>query len=313
MNLSIVYLTSRKQSCVEWFVDSLHRQAAHVSDLNIQLVFVDTRLWYDGEPRRQEFIDAVAGRFDFVHTPPKDTVWQGPRKLTQEDYFCASSARNTGCMHAKHEYLLFVDDLSVLMPGWLGNAMHAAKEGYVVCGAYKKVFNLVVEDGVAVSYDENPKGVDSRLQFGSYEGIIPWYGNALYGCSFGCPTESFLTVNGFDELLDGQGGEDTDFGLRLERAGNKIYYNINMMTLESEELHGQLPVMKRIIKKAADGGLDASWVCLNRVQQETTRIRPMQELYELREERARVLAGEQPTFINAPQHHWFDGMALSEM
>jgi hypothetical protein len=216
-------------------------------------------------------------------------------------------------MHAKHEYLLFVDDLSVLMPGWLGNAMHAAKEGYVVCGAYKKVFNLVVEDGVAVSYDENPKGVDSRLQFGSPEGIIPWYGNALYGCSFGCPTESFLTVNGFDELLDGQGGEDTDFGLRLERAGNKIYYNINMMTLESEELHGQLPVMKRIIKKAADGGLDASWVCLNRVQQETHRIRPMQELYELREERARVLAGEQPTFINAPQHHWFDGMALSEM
>jgi hypothetical protein len=312
MNLSIVYLTSRKQSCVEWFVDSLHRQAAHVTDRKIQLVFVDTRLWYDGEPRRQEFIDAVAGRFDFTHTPPKDTVWQGPRKLTQEDYFCASSARNTGCMYAKHEYLLFVDDLSVLMLGWLDNAMHAAANGYVVCGAYKKVKNLDVQDGVAVGYEEFPAGVDSRWGYGSNKGLVKWYGSALYGCSFGCPTELFLKVNGFDELLDGQGGEDYDFGVRVERAGGKVFYNRNMLTLESEELHAQHPVMKRIIK-GTPGQNDASQICLRRLIEETSRYTPMLVLYDLRSERESVLSGGRPSFFDDPKVHWYDSQPLSEM
>jgi hypothetical protein len=312
MNLSIVYLTSRKQSCVQWFVDSLHRQTPHVADINIQLVFVDTRIWYDGEPRRKEFANAVAGRFDFTHTPPKDTVWQGPRRLTTQDYFCASSARNTGCMYAKHEYLLFVDDLSVLMPGWLENALHAAENGYVVCGAYKKVKKLVVEDGIATSYEEFAGGIDSRWSMGSPSGIVKWTGSALYGCSFGCPTDGFLRVNGFDEMLDGQSGEDYDFGIRIERAGYSVFYNRNMLTLESEELHGQLPVMKRVIKHK-EGSPDASVICLNRVLNETQRIRTMQEYYDLATERQLVLAGSEPTFINAPQHHWFDGMPLSEM
>jgi len=312
MRISIIYLTSRKQSCVEWFVDSLHRQLAEHPDTEIQLVFVDTRLWYDGEARKQEFADAVAGRFDFVHTPPKDTVWQGPRRLTTQDYFCASSARNTGCMYAKHDYLLFVDDLSVLMPGWLTNALHAACNGYVVCGAYKKVRNLKVENGIAVSYEEHAGGIDSRLGMGSPHGIVPWHGSALYGCSFGLPTEAFLTVGGFDELLDAQGGEDYDFGIRIERAGFKLFYNVNMMTFESDELHGQLPVMKRIIK-AKEGQLDASWICLNRVTNETQRITPMQQHYNLRDERNNVLAGGEPTYFGIPEHHWYDGQPLNEM
>lgn len=312
MRISIIYLTSRKQSCVEWFVDSLYQQLSEHIDTEIQLVFVDTRLWYDGEARKQEFADAVNGRFDFVHTPPKDTVWQGPKRLTTQDYFCASSARNTGCMYAKHDYLLFVDDLSVLMPGWLTNALHAAANRYIVCGAYKKVKSLNIENGTVVSYDAFAGGIDSRWSMGSPYGIVPWTGSALYGCSFGCPTEGFLAVNGFDELLDGQAGEDYDFGIRIERAGYKVFYNRNMLTLESEELHGQLPVMKRIIK-VKEGSPDASVICLNRAVNETQRIRTMQEYYDLRSERERVLAGEQPTFIKAPEHHWYDGQPLCEM
>jgi len=311
MNLSIIYLTSRRQSCVEWFVDSLYKQSQLHPDVQIQLVFVDTRLWYD-EDRDSEFASVVNNRFDFTHTPPKNTVWQGPRRLTSEDYFCASSARNTGCMYAKHDYLLFVDDLSVLMPGWLTNALHAARNHYVVCGAYKKVRSLKIENGGVVSYEEFPQGVDSRWGRGSDGGIVPWYGSALYGCSFGCPTDGFLKVNGFDELLDGQSGEDYDFGIRVERAGYKVFYNRNMLTLESEELHGQLPVMKRVIKHK-EGSLDASVICLNRVANETKRIRTMQEYYDLSSERSRVLAGEQPTFIEEPKHHWFDGQPLCEM
>jgi hypothetical protein len=310
MNLSIIYLTSRQEPKVEWFVDSLYNQSK-INRISPQIVFVDTRVWYDGESRKKHFSDIVDGRFDFKHVAPKDTVWQGHRRLTKEDYFCASSARNTGCMYAKGDYLLFVDDLSVLLPNWLSNAIHAAKNKYVVCGAYKKVKNLIVNNGGIVNFEEFPQGVDSRWNRGSDTGIIPWYGSALYGCSFGCTTESFLQVNGFDELLDGQGGEDYDFGIRIERHGEKIFYNRNMTTYESEELHAQLPVMKRIIK-AKDGSPDASVVCLNRVAKEQ-RIIPMQNYYNLREERKSVLAGNLPTFYPQPTHHWYDNQPLSEM
>lgn len=310
MSISIVYLTSRAEPKLEWFSRSLHLQAQYLGVVP-EVVVVDTRLWYD--PTRREYFKKVTDGCTgtWKHTPPKDTVWQGPRRLTTEDYFCASSARNTGIMHSSHDYILFVDDLSVLLPGWLENAIHAAQNRYVVCGAYKKVKNLHVEDGRLISFDPFPLGVDSRWGSGSDKGIVPWSGGGLYGCSFGVPTSALLEVNGLDEHLDGQGWEDCDLGIRLERAGSKFFYNRNMCTYESEELHYQTPIMKRSIKHA-QGRANAHEICAKNLLTSKRKL-PVQNLYSLAEERDKVLSGGDPTFFPHPTNHWYDNQPLTEL
>lgn len=345
--VTIAYVTSRRVPRWEWFVESLVRQASVIPLAEIQVVFVDGHLWAPegidamGEPeidiadgschdeqRREALITLVDGRFDFLHIPPKPYQLQGPFRQTQKDYFCAANSRNTAIIAAKHPYFACVDDLSVLMPGWLDQLAHAAEHGYCVCGAYKKVLELVVEQGEVVSYRPFPEGVDSRWSSGSDTGIVPWMGTALYGCSFGAPLESILKIDGFEPAANGQGGEDYDFGIRLERGGVKVFYNRNMLTLESEEDHhteATLPRERRLVTAQnlppgyakyqahnREEMLFSDHVLLNRVINETKRIVP---LYPegLRALRDRFLATRMMPIPAAGIHDWRDGTPLSEL
>jgi hypothetical protein len=48
-----------------------------------------------------------------------------------------------------------------------------------------------------------------------------------------------VKVNGYDELHNTMGGEDYNYGTRLEKTGTPIYYSKNVLFLESEELADQ--------------------------------------------------------------------------
>lgn len=256
--LTIAYFTCRQDPKWEWFVDSLDKQVPTDERANIELLFVDAVSWR--EPiattaqtvaledwrnvnmlRWNQLAAINRERFNFRLIPPKPCVWQGPYRLTQRDWFAASNARNTALVVAQGDYLVCVDDLSVLLPGWWENVKHAVAHRYFVGGAYKKPKNLVVTDGVVESYVEY--SVDSRWNRGSSSGIVPWYGSAIFGCCFGIPLDLALAVNGFDEQCDGQGAEDYDFGTRVHkyisqhRPYTKVFYNRNMCTYEAEELH----------------------------------------------------------------------------
>lgn len=269
--ISIAYVTGRPNPQWQWFCDSLCAQTTPEQRAQLELVFVDGHLWAPGirlgpgiveigltssgfydESRLAPLADSVAGRFpSFIHLPPLPCAWQGPFRQTTRDFFCAGNTRNTAFVVARAPYVVFVDDLSVLMPGWFNQVLHAAQDQYIVCGAYKKVKKLhVTPCGTGVSYEEFPAGVDTRWPCGSDGGIVPWHGSGMFGCSFGLPLEAALEVDGNDAALLGQGAEDTDFGIRLERAGWPICYNRNMLTLESEELHhdgSKLPQERKIV------------------------------------------------------------------
>lgn len=307
MSYTLCHITSRKVSKQDWFCDSLCRQVG--SGEFPHVVFVDALLWGDNGSRRQEVRDAVNGRFVYDHVPPKPSVWLGPTRLTTQDYFAASNARNTGICYARGDYIMFIDDLSVMMPGFIDNVRHAAHHQYVVGGAYKKVFELVVEDGVAVSYREHAGGIDSRWGQGRDTGVVPIQGGQLYGCSCGFPMEALFKINGYDELCDSMGSEDYLAGIMLEKAGYKISYNRNIFTLESEELHGQLPVMKRVIKP---GNPDQSWVLLNRVRADP-KPRAYGNNFEIKELRSHILSGGAFPVPAEPKLHWFDQEPLSRM
>src|SRR5438309_7276872 len=102
MKTTIAYMTARRDCRVEWFRDSLARQILPTDD--IQVVIVD----FFHTERRWSILEG------WLHVPPKPTVWQGPHRLTNKDFFAPSNARNTALCYATGSHIAYVDDLSLL-------------------------------------------------------------------------------------------------------------------------------------------------------------------------------------------------------
>ncbi len=290
---------------IEWFFDSLRRETGGIYH-GIEVVVVD---FWRNEPMRQAEFYALA-RCPIKHVAPKPTVWQGSNRLTTKDYFAPANARNTALCHASGEWIAFVDDLSVLMPGWLSCVNEARLKNYIVLGAYKKVKNLSVSSTGFAKHEPFAPGVDSRWWSGSDDSAIQAAGSWLYGCSFAAPVEALLTVNGSDENCDGLGGEDTALGIVLQNAGFTFRYDRRMVTLESEELHHVEKPFVRNDKGTSPN--DKSHAHLEMAK--TSKFAP-NYFGEggIRALRSRILSGEPFPIVGIPEHDWFDGQPLREM
>lgn len=310
LTITIAYLSCRKDPKIEWFLGSLYRQLESLigpdakltfGGLNIRVVFVD---FY----RDERQLGPWAKFPSLWHVTPKPCVWQGPHRITKENWFAASNARNTALCHAPDGWIVYVDDLSVLMPGWFNAVREAVAGNYIAEGAYKKVKNLVVENGVAKSWDEFPGGVDSRWHSGMADEPITANGDWMYGCSVAMPVEALLTINGWPEdLCDGLGSEDYCCGIALQNAGYNCKYDRRMLTLESEELHFVEPAFKR-----SDYGVspaDKSHAALNIARQS----KYFPNHFNMRELRQKILAGEPFPVDVQPRHCWFTGRHLSDL
>jgi glycosyltransferase involved in cell wall biosynthesis len=318
---SIVFATHRAEPRFDWFADRL---SAQLDGARAEVVFVDGR--HDAtRARRLERI--VAGRFPFQHVPPKPTPVNGRFRITQRDYHAASSARNTGIVCSSAPYVVFVDDVSVLMPGWLEAVQRAARAEMVLAGAYEKRWEMVVERGELRSSRTHAAGRDVRWAQGDDRVPVPIPGGQLFGASCGVPRELLLEVGGFDELCDLVGGEDYDLGLRLEFASVPIHYGRQMLTVESEELHRQSEPALRLDKivdeefyrqrlfdfgverRTTDGRCDNSHLILD-IRYGTRRSRSLGNYYDLAE-----LAGTDLLDLveRLPRYHWFDQQPYVEL
>jgi len=294
--LTIVYLTFRAEPRFEWFAASLERELKRSPETVAQIIVIDGRY-----PRK------LKANFQFEHHAPKPTVWQGLHRLTKRDYFCAANSRNTALALARHEHVVFVDDLSVLVPGWLKAHLHAAKHGYVLCGLMCKRANMEVsKTGEILRADEIASGTDPRLAQLPDEDVSRCEGGALYGGTFSVPLELALQVNGQDEIYDAVGAEDCDFGTRLERAGGMILINRTCRTFEGMEGHAQS--LPRI-----DNSEEICRGLFDRLRREEWRTRPLGNAFDLRAMRESVLAGESFPVPDGPATCWVDGISLSEL
>lgn len=302
--ISVCYITNRIQPQIGWFFDSLHRECkGDYSDLTVIVVDYFAAERHAGSPR---------GKCQFVYTTPKPCVWQGPHRLTKKDYFAAANARNTALCLAPDGHIAFVDDLSVLLPGWLNCVRQSQRENYIALGTYQKVKCLEVKDGLVVSFAAFPEGIDSRSKLCS-QPVTSCGGNWLYGCSFAAPVEALLDVNGSDENCDstGIGSEDYCLGIRIGNLKKYSFrYDKRMMTYESEEGH-----RNPVYPKGTDKGVspnDKSHSILRMAQQSKWAPNYFGE-GGIRALRQKALAGEPFPVCQIPQHDFFDGQSLSEL
>jgi glycosyltransferase involved in cell wall biosynthesis len=309
-HLTICYSTCRKDPKIEWFITSLARQIKPEDLDNISIIVVDLFAETEGRLIYHASHSAMGNRLNFVRvTPPKPNVWQGEYRLTSSDWFAASNARNTALCLAPDGYIAYVDDLSVLLPGWLDRVKAAMAGGHVVCGAYRKVNKMVVENGELISFADHHAGNDSRARFAKSD-LHPCEGGWLFGCSCAMPVEALLTIGGWPEYVDGMGSEDSLCGIALQNVGIKMFYDRKMMTYESEELHHAEPGLGRTDKgKSPD---DKSHRALNIVLSGQNYF---DNYYDggIRAEREKVLRGEPFTIRQIPDRDWFDGQLVSEM
>lgn len=317
--LTIAYITSRKNPRIEWFLDSLTRQVGDSWD-DIKVVIVDH--YY--KERHKDTIPwfratQLPDQFSYFHTPPKPSVWQGEHRLTKVDWFAASNARNTALCLAPDGWIAYVDDLSVLMPGWLQSVKDAMRDNYLVCGAYRKVRNLVVENGEVKSFEDSKAGRDSRWGSGSDSQAVPCSGRSLFGCSCAMPVEALLNIGGWPEFADGLSFEDVLTGICLNNAGYGFRYDRRMLTYESEELHSEEPAMRRedwhfeggIPKVGGNGHNDKSHAALRIAEQSHY----FDNYYEggIRKMREEVLAGNPFPVVGNPRHCWFTKLRLEDL
>lgn len=343
MKFSLAHFTNRADPKFDWFVDSLCAQLP--DDVEVDLMFIDLRLDYDKD--RKDYLKKIVNdRLPYRHLPPKPNPWQGKYRKTLADFFSASNARNTAFLHAQSDYIMCVDDVSLLMPQYVKRVLRAVKHGYTVLGAYKKATKMEVKKGELISFghenvdarwawaEEQAKATQQHAEHWRLEKVkspddpsvekhyqeaisnvsynpnfIKAPSSILYGCSFGLTLDLALEANGFDESYDGMGFEDPDFGTRIFRLNNDMYYDRDLLTIESEEGHNQPEsnVLRRL--KLAPNGEVLDWYMLNRLNDETERTLPLAKWTNLRKMR------KEKTYdlITHPNSDWVDGQPYEQM
>lgn len=312
--ITIAYCTSRRQPCLEWFLDSLELQLAD-AESKPELIIVDLHA-QEMQRKAQVLAHPVAGYLSgVVAVPPKPTVWQGEHRLTAVDFFAQANARNTAICLALQDYIAFVDDLSVLGQRWFEAVVRGSKYGCVMCGEFQKVKSMQVRAGVLEDFAYFDAGKDPR-SIGLPEQLddIPCPPQWFFGCSCAAPLEAFLSVNGYPEVwCDGMGYEDCVTGEAIARKNYEFRYSRWMKTWESEEgHHNQMPMLRFDPGKSPDD--KSHWLLEmargikwfpNHFSDET----PTMTLLELRE---RTLRGHPFPIRRTPEHESFSGMLLSE-
>lgn len=206
MEITVILVTKRLEPHIDWALESLKTQTFK----DFEYIIVDG-FWKRRKDAVKELIEKSGISFPCTHIEDKPSIWKGRRPA-----IC--NARNTGLTFANGKYIVFCDDNCKMPPNWLEMHLEWLKKGYIVAGTWT----------VYKSIDNNGKGTDMyepeyRSTVVNEPKVVT--GGWLYGTNFSFPLDVALNINGFDEHLDGElGQDDIDFGVRAERRGYGVMY-----------------------------------------------------------------------------------------
>lgn len=310
--ITVALHTSRRDPKFSWFMDSLARQKG--IHRVTQIIIVDFYAqsspdWSENEVlnRRAHVKECAGGMKDLVwHVSPKPTIWQGPHRVTKENHWAMSSARNTSFCLCKNDWIVMLDDRAVLQQGYLQAVKRAMSGKFIVFGGYQKRHNLVVEKGV-IRGDGDVSGVDNRDQYANGK-CIKANGSYAYGCSFAMPLEWALEVNGYPEMADGLSFEDILFGKILENNGYPMRYDPSMRVIQDRTPSELDAPFKRSDKGVSPN--DKSHASLTVIGGK----KRSEHEWDLRQIRQDVLAGKPfPVPTNPNPLDWYDQQPIREL
>jgi glycosyl transferase family 2 len=247
--ITIVTITARRDPMWEPMLQSLAeaRQVARGGDESFYLewVVVDAGLWYD--PRRvidlHHLVMDSGGPFPVIHIAPKPSVFHGP--WTDRHLPDQNGARNTGIVYANGDYLVFIDDCSVVHPNFLRRAWAAREESRIVRFAHR-FWRPIVNHGLKPPDDE---------RYAQYGRLTE---TSLRGSGVGYPLAILLDMNGFDERFSGAPKEDIGIGIRLKAAGHELWEDNSTLIVESLD---EAPLFKDVLPTPNEGRL-SRWLGL---------------------------------------------------
>ena len=198
INYSIVIPTYNRLSWLTQCLQAIVRQA---ESMEIEMIFLDDGS-SDGTP---DFLAAMEKQYPFIKA-----IYQrgeGPARL-----------RNMGAALSQGRFLCFLDDDSIIEPGWF-EALHAS--------AQKLEPPYVAIKGYVRPYQDTPMA----LFLGEHIHISDsWATNNI-----AFDRERFREAGGFDEQFTFAAWEDLDLGFRLERMGYRRFYNPDMQIRHPHE------------------------------------------------------------------------------
>lgn len=166
-----------------------------------------------------------------------------------------AKACNQGAQSAQGKYLLFLNNDTVVQPGWLEPLLKAMQSGEAdICGA-----RLLYPDGrcqhAGIAFDE--RGLGYHI-FGGFPGDAPEVTQrremqAVTGACLMISKQLFAELEGFDEEFH-NGFEDVDLCLRAGEYGKKILYLPESVVIHyAEQTPGRkdhdIPNMQRFFKR----------------------------------------------------------------
>ncbi|MCX7097389.1 MAG: glycosyltransferase family 2 protein [Methylococcales bacterium] len=216
--ISVIVTTYNWPLALRLCLDSLYAQ----SDKHFEIIVADDGSSVDNYGVAQSYAANSPVAISYVH---------------HEDLgFRAGTIRNKAVAKSSGDYLLFIDGDCVLLPGFIAKHRQLAERGCFVPGnrvllsqAYTQqvleqqlpIFNQSFYSFVRLFLQGKinrvtglislPLGILRRLQAKKWQKAMT--------CNLGAWKADFVRVNGFDELFEGWGFEDSDLVIRLIHAG----------------------------------------------------------------------------------------------
>jgi glycosyltransferase involved in cell wall biosynthesis len=234
--VTVVCITKRTEPLIKLALQSLKEQTFK----NFEYILIDGYYY-----RRKDEIAKLAKdmdiQFPFLHIPDKPSRWRGQRP-------CIGNARNTGLVFANGTFVVHHDDCCKMVPDWLERHITYLRKGYLVAGSW------IGCQGIDEKGDCIPGiyGPDHRARI--INKPVEIHPGWLYGSNFSFPLKGALDINGFDEIYDGElGQDDIDFSIRLQRMGYKHIFDPKCLVYFVMMTHTYDKSVRPINKKLRDG------------------------------------------------------------
>lgn len=175
------------------------------------------------QPETRDMINDIRSTTDI----PIIHVWH------EDNGFRLAMMRNKSVAASSGDYIIEIDGDIILHRDFISDHVRLAKRGCYLKGGRtnlgKRLTERLCKEAKPKNINIFTRGIEGKAEnalhmFPIAKIIAPYYRQhkeTALGCNMSFFRDDFEKINGYDEFFEGWGGEDGDFGRRLQRAGLK--------------------------------------------------------------------------------------------